>query len=121
MKSFVTHQKADEFVKSLDLKGTSKSNFWEIMDDMLAFLYVNYPVEIVEHQEACALRRNSSVNVFHSNKDMSERILGSPPERFYWMICKYTNSFKEIPYKSVDEMWADFFRRYKQFSFAQKI
>jgi len=91
------------------------------MDDMLGFLYENYPVEMIQHEKEVERTKAQSINAYHANLKKDARIMGSPPERFYGMIIKFTDIFKEMPYKSEHDFWVAFFKRYKQFSYAEKI
>lgn len=114
-------QKADGFLNKLNLKSTSKVAFWEVLDDMLAYLYQNFTEEIIEHELDVKSIREASINKYHASQNKGERLMGSFPMRFYNMIRLYTNNFQEMPYKNTHDFHTAFFKRYKQFSYAEVI
>jgi hypothetical protein len=105
--------------KIVDMKATNKAEFWEHVDYMLALLYKLYPLEMIEMENAAKMNRDLSMNKFHATKNLSSRIMGTFPPRLYGLINKIYG--EELPYQSEKEMLVQFFKRYKQFSYAEKI
>lgn len=113
------YQKANENFDNLTGKRSGKSGFWEHVDELLAFLYEMWPLELIDLEMEAKRERETSYNKFHSNKDLSQRIIGSPPFRLVVLLDKIYG--KDLPYKDYNTMWREFFKRYPQFSYAEKI
>lgn len=113
-------KKTEVFVDTvLNGKRSGKSGFWEHVEEMLAFLYEVHPLEMIDLEHHAKNEKSNSLNKFHSNKAMSERTMGAMPPRLGLLIDKIYGD--EVPYANKGLMWREFFRRFPQFSYAEKI
>lgn len=114
-------EKKRQWINRIDGKQSTKDGFWKHVDEMLEFLYKEFPIEMIDHEVKCDFQRALSKNKYHSNTDMSARTIGSPPERLYSLLHKIYNQLEDVPYPSQKEFWRAFYKRYPQFSYADKI
>lgn len=113
-------KKAENFVDTtLNGKRSGKAGFWEHVEEIMAFLYDAYAIQMIDLEHAAKMERETSLNKFHSNKGMSERTIGAIPPWLTLIIDKVYG--EDIPYPSQQPMWREFFKRYPQFSYTSKL
>lgn len=116
-----TRKELEPWVKKIEGKQSTKAGFWTHIDELLTFLYNNYPVEMIEHENYCKMRKDLSINKFGATKEKDERMIGSPPDRLFYLLYKIYDGLQSVPFKSQQEFWREFYRHYPQFAYAKVV
>jgi hypothetical protein len=94
------------------------SGFWKHIEELVAFLYSRYPMEMIQYEIQAKMRRDTALNKFNSTKDKTLRSPGGMPYRLDLLIKKIYG--QDLP-MSQKGFYNEFFRRYRQFAYAEKI
>lgn len=101
---------------SLDIPQTSKSKFWEQVKWLLAYLYKEYPHEMIELEMTAKMHRELG---FSGTKEGIGDAKGLVPPRLnMWLVKVYPG--EKLPYPDRKTFWNEFYRRYPIFSYSNK-
>ena len=119
----LTHSAVNQIIDAykLDQPQATKEGFWKQITAYLTFLYRERGDEMIADEVHAASMRKASKNRLAMNDDKSRRALGVLPARLEEYLSLMYPLWEATPYPNKQKFYLEFYKRFPQFSYAEKL